>query len=162
MAINPYINLYGGEVTAGETDGIPISCDGSFSYPVKMLFDVSKPTFVRSWNRYLVSSPFAIRTAPGLTWENVRITFDKQSSLNSYFYLSWRNNFETESMMWDNIYSGYSPDNPVGVNKLFYVALNYTGPKYNADLDKLLDTFFHYTDTNIHVHAKICPQGYKP
>ena len=42
MAKNPYINIYGGNPTNGEEDGILLSSDGSFTTPFSVLFDIEK------------------------------------------------------------------------------------------------------------------------
>ena len=162
MAKNPYINLYGGEVTEGGTDGTPISCDGSFTYPLSMLFDISKPTIVNLPAKFLVGK-FAIRTEPGFYWKNVRITFndpiDPIADIYTAWYLSWKNDFDTETLHLKYIYDGYG-DDEANINKIFYVMLCYSGSKYDEDLDKKVDLFTQFQDTGISINAKIAPVGY--
>jgi hypothetical protein len=162
MAINPYINLYGGEVTEGGTDGTPISCDGAFTYPLSMLFDISKPTIV---GKKCLIGKFAVRTAPGFCWENLTITFndpiDPLADKYTAWSLSWYNDFFTGPLRRNYIYDGYGY-NEVNINKIFYVMLSYTGSKYDEKLDKKIDLFTRFQDTGISINAKIAPVGYTP
>lgn len=77
MAKNPYINIYGGEVTAGEKDGFAISSSGSFSAPLSVLFDVlnaddEERNGASSWEYYTVYKyvKLAVRLEPGYTLES--------------------------------------------------------------------------------------------
>lgn len=158
MAKNPYINIYGGDVTAGEKDGIPISCDGSFSFPISAFFDIEKPdyNFEDLGVRFKVFK-FAIRTEDGfntgssftasrtlirvtnyddITDEKLRLSWfpfvnriDASSSTNWYWYIS-KDYGEIKD-----------------TNTLFYLCVGYN------DGDDLLS----YRNTKFNVKAKIFP-----
>lgn len=163
MAKNPYINIYGGDVTAGEKDGIPISCDGSFFYPVSMLFDVSKaaPAETAQGKNCMVKK-FAIRTEPGWTYSNLRIQLTQPPSET---YTQWKINWYTDSVdynHWDDYatWGGHYADKVANVNKIFYLRLKYRGRQYDYDLERYFDHFGNFRDTGIRVSASIAPIGF--
>jgi hypothetical protein len=157
MAKNPYINIYGGDVTEGGTDGTLISCDGSFFYPISMLFDVSKPD-INLGTLPCVVSKFAFRTEPGYKWSDLYITVT-DSDLYSAWYLSWSStmgNYSKSIFKW-----GRGASDMHDVNTVFYLALGYFGRKWSYDYDKFLDHFYNGQDTGINISAKIAPIGFE-
>lgn len=158
MAKNPYINIYGGEVTAGGKDGIPISCDGSFSFPISAFFDIEKPdyNFEDLGVKFKVFK-FAIRTEEGFntgsfsdtTRTMVRVT-DYNDIINEKLRLSWypfvNRSDVSSSTNWDwyisKIYGEIKE-----TNTLFYLRVGYNDG----------DDLSSYRNTKFNVEAKIFP-----
>lgn len=157
MAKNPYINIYGGDVTEGGTDGTLISCDGSFSYPISMLFDVSKPE-IKLGDLPCVVGKFAFRTEPGYIWSDLYIKVTNSDSYSAWD-LSWypsMGDYSKSIFKW-----GRGASDIHDVNTVFYLALGYFGRKWDYDLDKFLDHFYNGQDTGINISAKIAPIGFE-
>jgi hypothetical protein len=164
MAKNPYINIYGGEVTEGGTDGELISCDGSFFYPISMFFDISKPApSEKKPTRICMVQKFAVRTEPGWAHDGVHIlitqpteTYSRSRWAVNMYHADVDDNGWTDHAVWGNRYVAET----VNKNKIFYLRLAYNGLWYEEDLDKLVDHFGHYQDTGINIRAKIAPFGF--
>lgn len=165
MAKNPYINIYGGEVTEGGTDGTLISCDGSFFYPISMLFDISKPAPAETLiGKDCIVKKFAFRTEPGWAHDGVKISITQpsESYSRSRWYMNWHSgdaDYDGWKDDWSRWGGGYR-ESTVNVNKIFYLKLRYNGRWYEEDLDKMVDHFGHYRDTGISIEAKIAPFGF--
>lgn len=158
MAKNPYINIYGGDVTAGEKDGTPISCDGSFSFPISAFFDIEKPdyNFEDLGVRFKVFK-FAIRTEDGFNTGSlsdtkrtlIRVT-DYDDIMNEKLRLSWypfvNRDDASSSINWSWYISKFYGEIKE-TNTLFYLRAGY------SDGDDLLS----YRNTKFNVEAKIFP-----
>jgi len=164
MAKNPYINIYGGEVTEGGTDGDLISCDGSFFYPISMLFDISKPEPAETLQgENCIVKKFAFRTEPGWTYYNTWIYLTQPPQET---YSNWKMNWNSSNVDdngWkdSSSWGGQYRAERANVNKCFYLRLRYNGRKWDYDLDKFLDHMGHYQDTGIQIVSKIAPVGFE-
>jgi len=158
MAKNPYINIYGGDVTAGEKDGIPISCDGSFSFPISAFFDIEKPDYdFEDLGVKFKVFKFAIRTEDGFNTGSsftasrtlIRVT-DYDDITNEKLRLSWYPNVSrsdvSSSTNWkwyiSKIYGEIKE-----INTLFYLRVGYNDG----------DDLSSYRNTKFNVEAKIFP-----
>ena len=158
MAKNPYINIYGGDVTAGEKDGTPISCDGSFSFPISAIFDIAKPdyTYEDAGVMFKVFK-LAIRTEDG--FNTGTLSDDKQmwirvtdTGYNAYhdeanLRLSWYPRvYGVDDANWNWYIAKYYAE-ITDVNTLFYLRVRY----------KNGDNLSSYRNSKFHVIAKIFP-----
>lgn len=158
MAKNPYINVYGGDVTAGEKDGTPISCDGSFSFPISAIFDIEKPDYdFEDLGVKFKVFKFAIRTEEGFNtgWASdntrtmIRVT-DYDDMADEKLRLSWYpfvNRDDISSSINWNWYISKIYGEIKETNTLFYLRAGY------SDGDDLLS----YRNTKFNVEAKIFP-----
>lgn len=158
MAKNPYINIYGGDVTAGEKDGIPISCDGSFSFPISAFFDIEKPDYdFEDLGVKFKVFKFAIRTEDGFNTGSsstasrtlIRVT-NYDDMANEKLRLSWypfvnRSDVSSSTNWYWYISKNYGEIKET--NTLFYLRVGY------SDGDDLLS----YRNTKFNVEAKIFP-----
>lgn len=158
MAKNPYINIYGGDVTAREKDGTPISCDGSFSFPISAFFDIEKPdyNFEDLGVKFKVFK-FAIRTEDGFNTGSsstasrtlIRVT-NYDDMADEKLRLSWypfvNRSDASSSINWDwyisKIYGEIKE-----TNTLFYLRVGYNDG----------DDLSSYRNTKFNVEAKIFP-----
>ena len=151
MSKNPYINIYGGEVTAGEKDGIPISCDGSFSFPISAFFDIEKPdyNFEDLGVKFKVFK-FAIRTEDGFNTGiniNDRTTTicvtDYNDIATEKLRLSWYPNvYKNDSSTDWNWYISKMYSQIKDTNTLFYLRVGYND---GDDLSSYRNSKFYVT-----------------
>lgn len=158
MAKNPYINIYGGDVTAGEKDGTPISCDGSFSFPISAFFDIEKPdyNFEDLGVKFKVFK-FAIRTEDGYNTGSsftasrtlIRVT-DYDDITNEKLRLSWyqfvNRSDVSSSTNWDWYISKFYGEIKE-TNTLFYLRVGYNDG----------DDLSSFKNSKFNVKAKIFP-----
>lgn len=158
MAKNPYINIYGGEVTAGGKDGTPISCDGSFSFPIFAIFDIAKPDYIFEDSGVMFKVfKLAIRTEEG--FNTGTLTDDKQMGIwitdteynagheEKNLRLSWYPFVNGDiDANWTWYIAKYYAE-ITDVNTLFYLRVGY---RDGEDLSV-------YRNSKFHVIAKIFP-----
>lgn len=156
MAKNPYINIYGGEVTAGEKDGTPISCDGSFSFPISAIFDIAKPDYIFEDSSVMFKVfKLAIRTEEGFNtgtlsderqmgiWVTEYDAYDDEANLR----LSWYPRvYGVDDTNWTWYIAKYYAE-ITDVNTLFYLRVGYNDG----------DDLSSYRNSKFHVIAKIFP-----